>query len=162
MTLWDCRLSTKAWSVSTHYVLLRHISCRTWSHIEFQRLAKYTIAPYLYEHVRRQQCYQSCLYKNWTVQAHHVWERVWESASTLPLRHQAHLKQSVQSHLLFWNKYPKVSELDTKQNRTSDFLFAKANEIVKVTLKETKVSKPRLTRKVVKSCSGQVEQEFWL
>lgn len=50
--------------------------------------------------------------------------------------------------------------MDTKQN--SDFLFAKANEVVKVTLKATEVSKPRLTRKVFKYYAGQVQQEFWL
>lgn len=46
LTVWDCRLSTKAWSVSTHYVLLGHIPCRTWSKIIFQRrLIKDTLAP---------------------------------------------------------------------------------------------------------------------
>lgn len=99
------RLSTQAWSVSTNYVLLCHVPCRTWSNTIFwRRVPADTIATItLHEHVRRRRwCYLPCLYNNPTDRPVTSEKRVWGSASTLPIRALVHLKLIVMLNLTYY------------------------------------------------------------
>lgn len=152
LTVWDCRLSTKAWSVSTHYVLLGHIPCRTWSKIIFQRrLIKDTLAPIYMSmseedsnvtslpYIKTERTGQSCVREDLAVCIHITPKSISSWVFNLTCYSEASIQK-----LVGWTQNKKK-----KQKKPSDFLFSKEKEIVQVTLEATEVSKPRLSKKVL-------------
>lgn len=72
------------------------------------------------------------------------------SEATLPIKAQIQLKLSVLLNLAYYAETSIQESLSwTKRKKKSAFLFAKENEIVKIALETTEVSKPKLTRKAL-------------
>lgn len=151
LTVWDCRLSTKAWSVSTHYVLLGHIPCRTWSKIIFQRrLIKDTLAPIYMSmseedsnvtslpYIKTEGTGQSCVREDLAVCIHITPKSISSWVFNLTCYSEASIQK-----LMNWTQ-------NKKTKKTQWFPgFSKEKEIVQVTLEATEVSKPRLSKKVL-------------
>lgn len=81
-------------------------------------------------------------------------KRIWVSEATLPIKAQIQLKLSVLLNLTYYAETSIQESLSwtkkkTKTKPNRDFLFAKENEIVKIALETTEVSKPKLARKAL-------------